>query len=31
MLEKAETPEAKAGVLKLAQNLKIQVPENLQP
>jgi hypothetical protein len=31
MLEKAETTEAKAGVLKLAQNLKIQVPENLQP
>jgi len=31
MLNKAQTPEAKAGVLKLAQNLKIQVPENLQP
>lgn len=30
MLSKAQTPEAKAGVLKLAQNLKIQVPENLQ-
>lgn len=31
MLSKATTPEAKAGVLKLAHNLKIQVPENLQP
>lgn len=31
MLEKAQTPEAKAGVIKLAQNLKIQIPENLQP
>ena len=29
MLEKATSPEAKAGVIKLAQNLKIKLPESL--